>query len=126
MRPLTVVIAQNDPGIAQKLASDLEAHSARVIVAENALELRTLFLRHEARVAFLDLDLVNLEQVRQWVVTFDELTIVCTHRSPDAQMWLAALNAGAVELCHPDDIRSIVRASSACTGNGLTSRVVLA
>jgi len=30
-------------------------------------------------------------------------------------MWMAALNAGAAEFCHPHDIRSILRASRAAT-----------
>jgi DNA-binding NtrC family response regulator len=112
MMSSTVVIAQNDPDIAQGLANDLHAHFARVAVAESAMELRTLLLRHEARVAVLDLEVVNLEEVRQLARTFCNLTIVCTHRSPDERMWIAALNAGAVEFCHPQDIRSIMRASS--------------
>jgi len=70
-----------------------------------------MLLRHEARVAVLDLELVEMEEVRQLARVFEELTIVCTHRSPDEQMWMAALNAGAVEFCHPEDIRSILRAS---------------
>jgi DNA-binding NarL/FixJ family response regulator len=112
MPPPTIVIAQNDPGIAHGLANDLHAHFANVAVAENEMELRTLLLRHEARVAVLDLELVNLEEVRQLACTFCNLTIVCTHRSPDDRMWMAALNAGAVEFCHPQDIRSILRVSS--------------
>jgi DNA-binding response OmpR family regulator len=106
----TIVIAQKDPNISQGLANDLHAHFARVVVADNALELRILLLRQQARVAVLDLELVNLEEVRQLSRTFGDLTIVCTHRSPDERMWMAALNAGAIEFCHPQDIRSILRA----------------
>ncbi len=70
-----------------------------------------MLLRHEARVAVLDLELVNLEEVRQVAHIFDDLTIVCTHRSPDERMWMAAIDAGAVEFCHPLDIHTILRAS---------------
>ncbi len=107
----TIVIAQHDPVIAQGLANDLHAHFASVTMAQSAAELRTMLLRHEARVAVLDLELVNLEDIKQLVRNFSELTIVCTHRSPDERMWMAALNAGAVEFCHPQDLRSILRAS---------------
>lgn len=107
----TIVIAQNDPTIAMQLANDLHAHFARVAVAANAAELRTMLLRHDARVAVLDLELLNLEDVRQLVRIFDDLTIVCTHRSPDERMWMAAMDAGAIEFCHPLDIRTILRAS---------------
>ncbi len=107
----TVVIAQNDSQIARELTNDLHAHFAQVTVAENALELRTMLLRHEARVAVLDLELVNLNEVRQLTRNFVDLTIICTHRSPDERMWMEALKAGAVEFCHPLDLRSILRAS---------------
>jgi DNA-binding NtrC family response regulator len=109
-----VVIAQNDPDVAQALSNDLHAHFAEVIVTENASDLRPLLLRHpRVRVAVLDLDLVNVEEVRHLASTCCNLTIVCTHPSPDERMWIAALDAGAVEYCHPYDIRSIVRARSA-------------
>ena len=106
----TVVIAQNDPTIALGLANDLHVHFARVAVAESTVELRTLLARHEAQLAVLDLEAVNVDEVSQLVSTFGDLTIVCTHRSPDERMWMAALNAGAVEFCHPRDIRSILKA----------------
>lgn len=107
----TIVIAQSDPRIAQGLANDLHAHFARVAVAQSAMELRNLLLRHEARVAVLDLELVKLEEVKKLAGNFNDLAIVCTHRSPDEQMWMDALNAGAVEFCHPQDLPSILRAS---------------
>lgn len=107
----TVVIAQKDSCIGKKLANDLRAHFARVDVAENALELRTMLLRHEARVAVLDLELVSMEEVGQLAGSFGDLIIVCTHRSPDERMWMSALRAGAAEFCHPLDIRSILRAT---------------
>jgi DNA-binding NarL/FixJ family response regulator len=114
-----VLIAQKDPGIAHALAHALRAHFAEVIVFENSNaaanppELRTLLLDHpEVRVAVLDLELVDLKEVSLLARTFF-LAIVCTHRSPDNRMWLAALNAGAVECCHPDDIHAIIRARRA-------------
>jgi DNA-binding NtrC family response regulator len=111
MPATTIVIAQGDPRIAQTLANDLHAHFARIAVAQSATELRTILLRHQARVAVLDLELVNLEEVRNLADDFSDLAIVCTHHSPDERMWMAALNAGAVEFCHPQDLHSILRAS---------------
>ena len=108
-----IVIAQRDQSIAEGLANNLYAFFARVVVAKSIVELRTLLLRHEARVAVLDLEVVNLEEIRKLSRTFDNLTIVCTHHSPDERMWMDALNAGAMEFCHPQDIRSILRASRA-------------
>lgn len=107
----TVIVAQNDPDTAQVLSNDLHAHFARIAVAKSASELRTMLLRHEARLAVLDLEMIGIDEVRQLASTFYDLSIVCTHRSPDERMWMTALGAGAVEFCHPEDIRSILRAS---------------
>lgn len=109
----TVVIAHNDHEISQELANDLRPYAARVIVAESALEVSALLLRHKARMAVLDLDLVKVEEVLQLTRTFRNLTIVCTHPSPDDRVWVAALAAGAVDVCHPDDIRSMLRVQMA-------------
>jgi DNA-binding NtrC family response regulator len=107
----TVVISQRDPTIARELANSLQAHFARVVVAQNQTELRTLLMRHEARVAVLDLEIVSIEEIHKLSELFGDLVIVCTHHSPDEQMWMAALNSGAVEFCHPQDLRSILQAS---------------
>jgi DNA-binding NarL/FixJ family response regulator len=115
----TVVIAQSDPVIAQGLAKDLHAHFAKVAVAQSAMELRTLLPRHRAQVAVLDLEIFNLEEVRDLAETFNGLAIICTHRSPDERLWMAALNAGAVEFCHPQDIRSILRATHSAVQRNL-------
>jgi DNA-binding NtrC family response regulator len=106
----TIVIAQRDPTIAQGLANELQAHVARVAVTESATELHTILQRREARAAVLDLEIVNLEEVCRLASIHDDLTIVCTHRAPDERMWMDALKAGAVEFCHPQDVRSILRA----------------
>ena len=107
----TVVIAQRDPRAVMGLANDLHAHFPHVAIAQDAKELRELLERHEARVAIIDLETVDIKEVRKLSDRFNDLVIVCTHRSPDEQMWTAALNAGAVEFCHPHDVRSILHAS---------------
>ena len=107
----TIVIAQHDQTIAQRVANELQAHFTRVAVTGDVMELRTMLQRHEVRVAVLDLELVNLDEVQQLASSLGGLTIVCTHRSPNEHMWMAALNAGADEFCHSQDVRSILRAS---------------
>jgi DNA-binding NtrC family response regulator len=113
MQISTIVIAQHDQSIAQGLANELHAHFTRVLVAENAVELHTVLLRHRARAVVVDTETLSSEEISQLASTFSDLAIVATHRSPDERMWMAALNAGAVEFCHPQDIRSILRASRA-------------
>ena len=112
----TVVIAQIDPTIAMELANDLHAYFARVVVAASAQELRTMLLRHEAGVAVLDLEVVNLEEIRSLSCTLDDLTIVCTHQSPDEQMWITALNAGSRGILPPSGY-PLHTASIACSAD---------
>jgi len=107
----TVVIAQRDQSISQWLANELDTHFSRVLVADNVAELHTLLLRHQARVAVLDADILSLEEIGQLANSFGDLAIVATHHSPDERMWMEALEAGAAEFCHPRDIGSILRAS---------------
>ena len=107
----TIVIAQRDPGAVLGLANDLHPHFPRVVIAQDARDLRELLDRHEARVAIIDLETVEIEEVQKLSELFGDLVIVCTHRSPDEQMWMAALDAGAVEFCHPCDLRTILQAS---------------
>jgi DNA-binding response OmpR family regulator len=111
MRLSTIVIAQHDQSIAQGIANELHVHFTRVLVAKSAAELHTLLVRHRARALVLDMETVSPQELTQLASSFSELTIVATHRSPDEQLWITALNAGAMELCHPQDIRSILRAS---------------
>jgi len=39
---------------------------------------------------------------------FPELPIVCTHRIPDEEMWMAALEAGASDVCPADDVHNVL------------------
>jgi DNA-binding NtrC family response regulator len=107
----TIVIAQRDPRVVLGLTNDLQPHFPHVAIAQNAEELRELLERHEAHMAVIDLETVDVQEVRNLCALFGDLVIVCTHRSPDEQMWTSALNAGAVEFCHPHDVRSILHAS---------------
>jgi hypothetical protein len=36
------------------------------------------------------------------------LPIVCTHRVPDEEMWMAALTAGAADVCPSDDVGNVI------------------
>jgi hypothetical protein len=33
---------------------------------------------------------------------------VCTHRIPDEEMWMAALSAGACDVCPADDVNNVL------------------
>jgi len=111
MKPLNVVIAQ-DPRSAEVLAASLHEHFKSVNFAADSAELRHSIAKNRADVAIVDLELTNLLQVDELRREFPELTVVCTHRLADEEMWSAALAAGAQDCCHPSDVRSIVHAAN--------------
>jgi len=37
--------------------------------------------------------------------------VVCTHRTPDEEMWPSVIEAGASDFCQNSDVRSIVLAA---------------
>jgi len=111
MQSLTVVIAQADTVAAQQLASNLHAHFRRVVVATSAEEICATVARNRAQVAVVDLDLLSFDCVRKLCNELSHVAVVCTHRVPDDGMWTASVNAGAVDFCHPSDIRTIINAA---------------
>lgn len=111
MKPLNVVIAQ-DPRSAELLATSLHEHFKSINLAADSAELRHAIAKNRADVAIVDLELTNLLQVDELRREFPGLTVVCTHRLADEEMWSAALAAGAQDCCHPSDVRSIVHAAN--------------
>ena len=110
MQPLNVVLLQNDSGVAQALVSAL-ASSASVRQVKSLGELRHSIAKHVTGVAILDMEAASMSDVEHLSREFPKARIVCTHRLADENMWAAALNAGAADVCPPSDTRGIVRAA---------------
>ncbi|HVP64713.1 MAG TPA: hypothetical protein VMT82_07445 [candidate division Zixibacteria bacterium] len=109
MQSITVVVSQADQTTAQRLADRLRAHFHRVVLS-GAEELPATLKNSRASLAILDLNAVSLESVQELSHEFQDVALVCTHHAPDAEVYLACVQAGAADCCHPSDIPSIVRA----------------
>ncbi len=112
MKPLTVVIAQQDPKCAEVLVSSLNPHFRAVSVAHSVDELRTAIPKHRADLAVVDLELASLPDIAELHREFPQTIVVCTHRSPDEEMWPSVIEAGASDFCQSSDVRSIVMAAA--------------
>jgi DNA-binding NarL/FixJ family response regulator len=112
MKPLSVIVAQNEPLLSEALAHALQGHFKTVAVAASLDDVRLSVPKHRAEAAVIDLELASLAEVEALRREFPELTVVCTHRLADEDMWTAALDAGAQDCCHPSDVRSIVHAAT--------------
>jgi DNA-binding response OmpR family regulator len=108
MQALTIIVFQRDPRLAQSLASTLSRHYHAVYVATSIEELRTDIPRHRADVAVLDIEASCLTDVARLHREFPGLSIVCTHRVADEEMWAAALDAGASDMCPAFDTQGIL------------------
>lgn len=112
MRPLNAVVAQCSARASECLVKPLHTHFRAVHTAHNLSELRTFIAEHHADVAIIDLEMVELDQLRQLACEYADTTIICTHRLADEQLWAEALAAGAADCCHSFDVRAIVLAAS--------------
>jgi len=111
MQALTILVFQRDPRLAQALASTLSLHYHSVQVANSIEELRADIPRYRADVAVLDIEQSCLADVARLHRDFPGISIVCTHRIADEEMWAAALDAGASDMCPAFDARGILQSA---------------
>lgn len=105
---MSVVVLQKDPAIAQSLAGGLRSLFRFVHVAASDHELRDQIAKNLPEVAVLDVEAIQFADVEKLHQDFPPLLIVCTHRIPDEEMWMAALEAGAVDVCPAHDVEVIL------------------
>lgn len=108
MQALSVLVFQGDRRVAQALSGVLTEHFSMVHVAESLEELRLLIPRYRTDVAIVDVELVRLAEIERIHREFPGVSLVCTHRVADEEMWATVLNAGASDMCPTYDTRSIV------------------
>ena len=107
--PNTVLILQNDPARAEKLASQVRSISEAVFIVHSLSELQTVASQFPIQVGVLDLGLVSFQDVVRLRRQLG-MQIVCTHHTPDEVMWTEAMDAGALDCCFDDDGPAICRA----------------
>jgi DNA-binding NtrC family response regulator len=111
MKPLYVVLLQSDARIAERLASALSNTSCTVHHAGSLTELRRLLAQHQSCKVILDIEAASLPELQHLCKQFPHTYVVCTHRLADENMWTAAMNAGASDICASSDIPAIVRSA---------------
>jgi DNA-binding NtrC family response regulator len=111
MKSSSVVLLQGDPRIAQSLTASLFRSFRSVHTVRSVEELRSSILKHRAKVVILDMEMAPLPEVERLSHEFPGLSVVCTHRLADEEMWTAALSAGASDICPTYDTHSILTAA---------------
>ncbi|HET7891994.1 MAG TPA: hypothetical protein VFL34_10725 [Candidatus Sulfotelmatobacter sp.] len=103
----SVVVLEQDPGVARSMAGGLRSHFS-VHVTQSREELRDNVLRNNPEAVVLNIEYWRLTDVESLHRDFPALPIVCTHRIPDEEMWMAALEAGASDVCPTDDVANLL------------------
>jgi DNA-binding response OmpR family regulator len=112
MQHLSVVIAQQDQAVADRLETAFRGRFRHVAVAHSSADIREVITNTRANAAIVDLEMVNNEQLRRLCHDCDSTAIVATHRSPDEEMWVACLEVGAADCCDRFDVDGMLRAIS--------------
>jgi DNA-binding NarL/FixJ family response regulator len=103
-----VVVIKSDAGGAKTLSGGLSSHFRSIHLADSGEELRERVARNRPEAVILDMEYSRLSDVRNLRDDFPSLPIVCTHRIPDDELWIAALEAGASDVCQTDDIQNVL------------------
>jgi DNA-binding response OmpR family regulator len=103
-----VVILETDPRVAQSLAGKLSSHFHAVHLTHSGDELRERVVRSRPEAVVVDVEYSRLTDVRSLHDDFPSMPIVCTHRIPDEQLWVEALDAGASDVCRSDEAQSVL------------------
>ena len=107
MGPSIVVLARN-PELAQSLAGGLRIHFRSVHLTHSRDEFREKVANSRPEAVVLDIEHSRLSDVESLHHDFPEIPIVCTHRIPDEEMWRAALEVGASDVCAADDVANVL------------------
>jgi DNA-binding response OmpR family regulator len=105
---VSVVVLQSDARVARSLARGLSSHFHSVHFTRSGDELHERVAKSHPQAVILDLECACLMDVRTLHHDFPSLPIVCTHRVPDEALWIAALEAGASDVCPADDVQNVL------------------
>jgi DNA-binding NarL/FixJ family response regulator len=103
----SVVVFEQDPLVARSLAGGLCSHFS-VHLTRSREELRDKVACKHPEAVILNIEFSRLIDVQNLHQEFPELPIVCTHRIPDEELWMAALEAGASDVCPADDVGNVL------------------
>lgn len=92
----------------QNLWPELSSHFRDVHLARSGDELRERVAQNKPEVVVLDVEYSRLSDIRNLRSDFPSLPIVCTHRIPDDDLWIAAMEAGASDVCPSDDPQKVL------------------
>jgi DNA-binding NtrC family response regulator len=107
---VSVVVLQPEARLARELSSVLSPHFGTIHIAANLKDFRDAVAHRRPRAVVLDMESVVAEDLGGLRRDFPGVSIICTHRLPDDEMWMRALEAGATDVCPTYDPASVLSA----------------
>jgi DNA-binding response OmpR family regulator len=104
----SIVVLEGDPKLAQSLAGGLQPHFRSVHLTCSRDELRNRVAQNQPEAVIVNIESWRLTDVANLHRDFPALPIVCTHRIPDEEIWMAALEAGAADVCIAGDVENVL------------------
>ena len=101
-----VVIVESNAKVVKSISSYFHSIS----LAHSGKELRERVAKSRPEAVILDMEQSRLSDVRNLREEFPALPILCIHRIPDERLWVAALEAGASDLCSNEDVENALPA----------------
>jgi hypothetical protein len=111
MRPINVVFAHHDAVLAERLAASLRQQFRNLVLANSREEIKSAVARFRAPFAVVDLELIDIPELKELCREFRSTAFVGIHRLADDRMWTETLAAGAVDCCCSADMHGILLAS---------------
>src|SRR5579862_4135623 len=110
------VVVESDAKVVRSISSFFHSIS----LAHSGDELRERVAKSRPEAVILDMEQSRLSDVRTLREEFPLLPILCTHRIADEELWVAALEAGASDVCSNGDVQNalatVLRDSPRATG----------
>ncbi|MGA3213025.1 MAG: hypothetical protein ABSD20_17105 [Terriglobales bacterium] len=122
MPTVTILLAEQDLVAACSLAASLDSQFCSLRVFASVDVLRAAIPQSHADAVVADLETISLAEVSRLRRDFG-LPVICTHRIPDDELWTAAIEAGANDVCVKTDVLALRRA---ITRTGPTARPLAA
>ncbi len=104
----SAVVLENDSRLARSLAGGLASHFNPIHLTRSKEELRERVVGSRPEVVILDMECSRLADVTNLHHDFPSLPIVCAYRIPDEELWIAAMEAGASDVCPADDVQNVL------------------
>ena len=109
MSSISLLVVAHDPHALTQLASTLGQQFSTVLLAHSLNQANAVIHQQMPDVVVADLETLDTEELCSLTRQL-HLPVICTHRIPDEQMWTAALEAGALDVCCGSDPASLLSA----------------